>query len=110
MKTFTFEKKTITKKKDFVDFAGRSKAIWKACNDHLNVLRDDHGIGEIFGDDYKAIIEASKSTNLDYDLLAENISIIFNVACSKEHAERLIKLSKTTKSSRHRVTFTKTKK
>ncbi len=110
MKTFTFEKKTITKQKDFVDFAGQSKAIWKACNDHLDVLRNDHGIGEIFGDAFKATIQAGKSTNLDYDLLAENISTIFNVVCDKEHAERLIKLSKKTKPSRHSVTFTKTKK
>ena len=110
MKTFTVENKTITKQKEFVDFAGQSKAIWKACNDHLDVLRNDHGIGEIFGAKYKATILAGSSTNLDYELLAENISEIFGVVCDKENAEKLIKLSKKTKPSRHSVKFVKTSK
>mgnify|MGYP003124669554 CR=1 FL=1 len=109
MQKIKVDNKTFTKQKEFVDFAGKAKNTWDQCNTQLDIVRD-LGIGEIFGDAFKAKIKAGTSTNLDYELLAENISEIFGVVCDKEHAERLIKLSKKTKPSRHSVTFTKTKK
>tara|TARA_R100000544_G_scaffold36234_1_gene24240 strand:+ start:682 stop:1065 length:384 start_codon:yes stop_codon:yes gene_type:complete len=108
MQQIKVNNKTFTKQKEFVDFAGKSKNTWDQCYKQLDIVRD-LGIGEIFGDAFKAKIEAGKSTNLDYDLLAENISEIFGVVCDKKNAERLIKLSKKTKPSRYKVTFSKTK-
>ena len=108
MQKIKVDNKTFTKQKEFVDFAGKAKNTWDQCYKQLDIVRD-LGIGEIFGDGFKAEIKAGKSTNLDYELLAENISEIFDVICSKESAEKLIKLSKRTKDSRHSVTFSKTK-
>jgi len=108
MQKIKVDNKTFTKQKDFVDFAGKAKNTWDQCNKQLDIVRD-LGIGEIFGDAFKATIQAGNSTNLDYQLLAENISQIFDVICSKESAEKLIKLSKRTKASRHSVKFSKTK-
>ena len=108
MQKIKVDNKTFTKQKDFVDFAGKAKNTWDQCNKQLDIVRD-LGIGEIFGDAFKAEIKAGNSTNLDYQLLAENISQIFDVICSKESAEKLIKLSKRTKASRHSVKFSKTK-
>ena len=108
MQKIKVDNKTFTKQKEFVDFAGKAKNTWDQCNKQLDIVRD-LGIGEIFGDAFKATIQAGNSTNLDYQLLAENISQIFDVICSKESAEKLIKLSKTTKASRHSVKFSKTK-
>jgi len=108
MQKIKVDNKTFTKQKDFVDFAGKAKNTWDQCNKQLDIVRD-LGIGEIFGDAFKATIQAGNSTNLDYELLAENISQIFDVICSKESAEKLIKLSKRTKASRHSVKFSKTK-
>jgi len=108
MQKIKVDNKTFTKQKEFVDFAGKAKNTWDQCYKQLDIVRD-LGIGEIFGDAFKAKIQEGKSTNLDYQLLAENISEIFDVICSKESAEKLIKLSKKTKASRHSVTFSKTK-
>ena len=108
MQKIKVDNKTFTKQKEFVDFAGKAKNTWDQCNKQLDIVRD-LGIGEIFGDAFKAEIKAGNSTNLDYQLLAENISEIFDVICSKESAEKLIKLSKKTKPSRHSVKFSKTK-
>jgi len=108
MQKIKVDNKTFTKQKEFVDFAGKAKNTWDQCNKQLDIVRD-LGIGEIFGDAFKATIQAGNSTNLDYQLLAENISQIFDVICSKESAEKLIKLSKRTKASRHSVKFSKTK-
>ena len=108
MQKIKVDNKTFTKQKDFVDFAGKAKNTWDQCYKQLDIVRD-LGIGEIFGDAFKATIQAGNSTNLDYELLAENISQIFDVICSKESAEKLIKLSKRTKASRHSVKFSKTK-
>ena len=108
MQKIKVDNKTFTKQKEFVDFAGKAKNTWDQCNKQLDIVRD-LGIGEIFGDAFKATIQAGNSTNLDYELLAENISQIFDVICSKESAEKLIKLSKRTKASRHSVKFSKTK-
>ena len=108
MQKIKVDNKTFTKQKDFVDFAGKAKNTWDQCYKQLDIVRD-LGIGEIFGDAFKATIQAGNSTNLDYQLLAENISQIFDVICSKESAEKLIKLSKRTKASRHSVKFSKTK-
>tara|TARA_R110002049_G_scaffold296587_1_gene484761 strand:- start:145 stop:471 length:327 start_codon:yes stop_codon:yes gene_type:complete len=108
MQKIKVDNKTFTKQREFVDFAGKAKNTWDQCNKQLDIVRD-LGIGEIFGDAFKATIQAGNSTNLDYELLAENISQIFDVICSKESAEKLIKLSKRTKASRHSVKFSKTK-
>ena len=108
MQKIKVDNKTFTKQREFVDFAGKAKNTWDQCNKQLDIVRD-LGIGEIFGDAFKATIQAGNSTNLDYQLLAENISQIFDVICSKESAEKLIKLSKRTKASRHSVKFIKTK-
>ena len=108
MQKIKVDNKTFTKQREFVDFAGKAKNTWDQCNKQLDIVRD-LGIGEIFGDAFKATIQAGNSTNLDYQLLAENISQIFDVICSKESAEKLIKLSKRTKASRHSVKFSKTK-
>jgi len=108
MQKIKVDNKTFTKQKEFVDFAGKAKNTWDQCYKQLDIVRD-LGIGEIFGDAFKATIQAGNSTNLDYQLLAENISQIFDVVCDKDIAERLVKVSKRTKPSRHSVKFSKTK-
>ena len=109
MQNIKVDNKTFTKQKEFVDFAGKAKNTWDQCYKQLDIVRD-LGIGEIFGAAFKAKIQEGKSTNLDYALLAENISEIFGVVFDEENAERLIKISKKTKESRHSVTFSKTSK
>ena len=108
MQKITVDKRTFTKQKEFVDFAGKVKKTWDQCNDQLDIVRD-LGIGEIFGDAFKAEIKAGQSSQIDYQLLAQNIANHFGVGCSVTEATAFVKNSKIKKPSRHKVTFSTTK-
>jgi|TARA_R110002124_G_scaffold273508_1_gene442935 hypothetical protein len=108
MQQIKVNNKTFTKQKEFVDFAGKAKKTWDQCNTQLDIIRD-LGIGEIFGDAFKAEIKAGISSQIDYQLLAQNIANHFGVGCSVTEATAFVKNSKIKKPSRHKVTFSTTK-